>query len=182
MTSMETSDDRRSDIVSVLARYPAADERQLGGYQYVVVTQYAGPAELRDIENEWSGRSLPQVLVEFWSQVTSAVLLFREGSDGLRILSPTESRVASEGISIDHEVGEEFFHDDDFILGEFQGYDWLLVFSPEEGWMVTGESGDRRENWVHLGSGIDRFLEVFLRVGGTDGDWETPFVNGSYGG
>ncbi|MGB3304261.1 hypothetical protein [Gordonia sp. (in: high G+C Gram-positive bacteria)] len=124
MSSVETRNSGRGEIASVLAQYPAVGDREIDGHHYEVVTSYASPLPANDTNHAWVGRTLPGGLVEFWSQISSAVLLFSEGSDGLRILTPGESRTITDRISVEHEVGEEFFHENDFITN-----DWHLIDS-----------------------------------------------------
>jgi hypothetical protein len=128
----------------------------------------SGPASASDIEDAWSGKTLPHELVELWSECREAEL-FRDaqyGQWGLRILPPSRS---VEVLEFQVQDRPSDFRADDVVVAEFLGDLELLVLAPsEEGnrrVMVALEL-DPRDEWYAVGSSLEQFLQRYLEAQG----------------
>jgi len=132
------------------------------------------PATDQEIDRAWEGRGVPLQLRELWTTSRQIYLIYSEGSDGLHILDPETSRVRTDRLHDENWIEDDSYHADDVLMGDFQGDDRRLVFSPSDGWLIYSAIEDR-ESWLRLGSTLDRFLIAFRDAGGSDGDWTSAF-------
>ncbi len=128
-----------------------------------------------EIQRIWGDRHVPPQLIGLWTTVASRIyLLYSEGSNGLVIYDPTTSLEETRALESDYWIEDDRYHEADVIVGDFQGYDSRLIFSPDDGWLIYSAI-ETRESWLRLGGELDEFLISFRDAGGTDGDWGRPF-------
>lgn len=165
-----------NSIAHIVNSYPREVEHEIvEGNPYFAVTRMDPPLGRAEVERIWSGRTLPDQLSGLWSTVASRIyLLYSEGSTGLIIHDPRTSFAKTKELSDEYWIDDDCYHEDDIIVGEFQGGDERLVYSPEDGWLIYSAI-EERDSWLRLGESLDRFLIELRDAGGTDGDWDRAF-------
>lgn len=134
------------------------------------VTHAEPPAQISEITEAWSGRTLPPVLLAHWTVSREIVLFYAKGSDGVIFYDPMTSREQTEALSRDFWIEDDSFHSDDVVVGDMQGYDHRFLYSPDEGWMIHDSIAPRNE-WIRLGDTLKHFLTVYLDHH-ESGEWE----------
>jgi len=166
--------DLDDSVPAIIQTYPREIVRGLAGHKCVLVSSMELPAEATDIDRAWSGRQLPAAIRDLWLTTNRVYLLYKKDSRGLLIYDPVTSRRETDAVEDEQRIEDTGFHEDDVVMGDFQGYDSRLIYSPSDGWLVYNAITDR-DDWTRLGDTLNNFLLVFRDVGGTSGDWERPF-------
>lgn len=163
-------------MLRILDSFPREVETEIvEGYPYFMVTRAESPVDPGEVHRIWGDRHVPRHLVEWWSTVARRIfLLYSEGSDGLVIYDPERSLAETRALDSDYWIEDDRYHDRDVVIGDFQGDDRRLVYSPVDGWLIYSAI-EPRAYWLRLGTRLDRFLISFRDAGGTDGDWPRPF-------
>ncbi|GEE01501.1 hypothetical protein nbrc107696_19470 [Gordonia spumicola] len=157
-------------ILEIVDTYPREYFTELGGVQYVSVTYSEPPAQSSEIDDAWSGRTLPPALRAHWGVSREIALFYSQGSDGVIFYDPKTSREQTSALLRDWWIEDDSFHDDDVVVGDMQGYDHRFLYSPGDGWIIHDSIAPRSE-WIRLGETLNRFLAVY-RDHHESGEWE----------
>lgn len=163
------------DIVRILDSY-AGILYDGGTAIYRAVTSYEPPAHRDEIDRNFQN-GVPSELNSLWTTTRRAKLYFSQGSCGMTILSPRESRAETDRLRELGEIDDRFYHGRDIVVGLFETEPDRLFYNPERDALRLATPIDDRENWLIVGHNVVEFLENY-RYHALAGGWQYAFRAG----